>query len=420
MKISALQIEQFMRVECVNLAFAPSGAITIAGDNGSGKTSVQTFLELCFGGKDKCPKLPVKVGAKKAMGKLTLDDEGRCVTVEVEVAPDRSVKAVVRQAGGPSLDSPMTLLKTFVSKFTFDPFALMMLAGQEQRRVMLDCLGVNFDDLEGKAEKIKEERKEVGRDRNGRERQINSMPEWGGVPDKELAVASLASRLQEAMVHNDKCRKFVEAANEWKDEVAALTEEQADLEAKLLKVREELVAARAANDRAWIVCHDLQQFDLAPMQKQLSDADTINGKIRANLARAALVVQFQVDHERYVELGRSLDLIEAEKQDRLNQAKCPIEGLEFRDDGVWYQGLPLSQDMESDQMIRSVQLAAALNPKLRTLCIDNGERMLPTKLGELNEWAEANDYQIILFRAAPSPEGCQFFLEEGKVTHGDE
>jgi hypothetical protein len=47
-----------------------------------------------------------------------------------------------------------------------------------------------------------------------------------------------------------------------------------------------------------------------------------------------------------------------------------------------------------------VQLAAALNPKLRAICIDNAERLLPAKMKELNDWAEAQDYQILAFRAA--------------------
>jgi uncharacterized protein YhaN len=135
MKIAALSIEQFMRVECVSMSFAPNGAITIGGDNGSGKTSVETFIELCFGGKDKCPALPVKIGAKKALGKLTLDDEGHVVTIDVEIGTDRAVKAVVRQDGGRAFDGPMGMLKALVSKFTFRPFDLMKLTGQEQRRV---------------------------------------------------------------------------------------------------------------------------------------------------------------------------------------------------------------------------------------------------------------------------------------------
>ena len=104
----------------------------------------------------------------------------------------------------------------------------------------------------------------------------------------------------------------------------------------------------------------------------------------------------------------------------MNAAKCPVEGLEFRDDGVWYKGLPLSQDMESDQMIRSIQLAAALNPKLQTIVLDNGERMLPAKLQELDAWAEANDYQIILFTASATASGCEFYLEDGRVRGDDD
>jgi hypothetical protein len=434
MKIVGLSLNQFMRVEAVQMTFAPSGVITIAGENGSGKTSVETFIELCFGGKDKCPPLPVKVGQKKALGKLTLDDEGHCVTVEVAVEPDRSVKAVVRQDGGPPFDGPVTMLKALVSKFTFNPFALMRLTGQEQRRVMLDCLGVNFDDLEAQAEKIKEERKAVGRDRNGRERQIATMPEYQGVPAKEVSTVALAgelSKLSDMRLANDQKRA------EAKRLAAGVKTRQEQLEAadvdvahceqmlkaaqdKRAKLAEMLTQEAKSAEVATAAAAALTDPDPEPIKAKMASADETNKKVRANAARAALVAQYQQDHDRYKELGEKLAGVERAKQDRLNAGPAPVEGLEFRDDGVWYKGLPLSQDMESDQMIRSIQLAAALNPKLRTIVLNNGERMLPAKMKELDAWAEANDYQIILFRASTTAAGCEFYLEEGRVQGADD
>jgi hypothetical protein len=456
MKIVGLSLSQFMRVETVNMSFSPSGVITIAGENGSGKTSVETFIELCFGGKDRCPPLPVRIGEKKAIGKLTLDNEGHCVTIEVEVGTDRSVKAVVRQDGGKPFDGPVTMLKAMVSRFTFNPFALMRLTGQEQRRVMLDCLGVSFDDLEVQAEKVKEERKIVGRDRNGRERQIAMMPEHAGVPAKEISVAALSksyeaasaairandARRQVATVaaaDAERAKSAMEIAQEAVSTAVAhgreLVDEarraldaaetrvkgmEADAIAKAEAARQASVQATSAAAEACESTAKLKDPDTAAIKAKLDSADATNAKVRANAARSALVAQFQQDHDRYKELGEQLEGIEKAKQDRLNAAKCPVKGLEFRDDGVWYQGLPLSQDMESDQMIRSVQLAAALNPKLRTILIDNGERMLPAKLKELNDWAEANDYQVIMFRASSTAEGCAFFLESGRLRDEDE
>jgi len=415
MKLTALDIHNFMRVECVSMSFSPTGAITIGGDNGSGKTSVQTFLELCFGGRDKCPPLPVKVGAKKSMGRVTLDDEGHCVTIDVEIGEDRAVKATVRQDGGKAFDGPITMLRKLVSRFTFSPAELIKLTGQEQRKTMLDCLGVDFGDLEARAEKIKEERKEVGRDRNGRERQIASMPMHAGVPETEISMASVAGELQKALAHNQRCREFTEAAEEWTEEMAKAGAEVKALEASLVKARARLEEAMAGKKSADAAAAKLTPIDASPIKQRLADADAINAKVRANQARAKLVAQFQNDHDDYKELGEDLEGIERAKQDRLNAAQCPVKGLEFRDDGVWYQGLPLAQDMESDQMLRAVQLAAALNPKLRAIFLDNAERILPAKMAELDAWAVANDYQVLTFRAASSDAGCEFFLQDGKV-----
>jgi hypothetical protein len=321
------------------------------------------------------------------------------------------------------------MLRAMVSKFSFDPFALLRLVGQEQRKAMLACLGVSFADLESRADALKEERKAVGRDRAGRERQIASMPEHIGVPVAEETTKSLTDELQKALAHNAKVKSFQDAAKEWDDAVKASASFLADAEAAVVELERRLASARAAvvtaksdlagneadAENAHVAASKLKTIDIAPINARIGAIDATNAKVRANKARAALVVQYQSDHERFVELGEQLLSIEREKQERLNAAKCPVPGLEFRDEGVYYQGLPLSQDMESDQMIRAVQLAAALNPKLRAVFIDNAERLGAEKMAELDAWAEANSYQVFCFRQVADAEGCEFFLTEGKI-----
>ena len=186
MKLIGLEINNVMRLESAYIEFPGSGAITIGGKNRSGKTSMQTLLEMMFGGQAKCPQLPVRVGAEKGWGRLTLDNDGTEVVIDLEVKEDRTMKVTVRQDGGKAIKSPVTMLKKMVSKFTFDPFALMALRGREQRQVMLDCLGVDFDDLDEKIADIKDERQILGRDVNGRERQLEQMEVHKDVPSEEI------------------------------------------------------------------------------------------------------------------------------------------------------------------------------------------------------------------------------------------
>jgi len=128
-----------------------------------------------------------------------------------------------------------------------------------------------------------------------------------------------------------------------------------------------------------------------------------------------LEAQFKEDHARFAELGEALKAIDAEKQQRLAKAKAPVDGLEFTDDGVLFNGLPLSQDSGSGQMIRAVELVAALNPELRTIFIDDAERLMLPRLKELGDWAEKNDFQVLCFRASTGGE-CAFLMVDGKAV----
>jgi len=419
MKISALEIHNWMKITVTEMSFPTSGVLSIGGENGSGKTSLMNFLEAAFGGKDRLPDMPVKVGQKKALGKITLDDEGRCVSVEVEVGPDRDMRVNVRQDGGPAFKAPVTMLKKLVNSFSFDPFFIMELKGREQRDTLLGCLGVNFDDLEGQAEKIKEQRKEVGRDIAGRQRQIDAMPEFAGVPKEETSASALAAELQKAAARNSNRKDYEKAVEEWTQEGDEAAAEIVRLQDALKAAHLHLASAKKSLEDTTAVLDKLTPIDTAPLTARLAEVDEVNRKVRANKARAALVKQFTADHDRYKELEVDLKKIDEAKQKRLASAKAPVEGLTFTDEGVFFNGLPLSQESGSGQMIRAVELVAALNPGLRTICIDDAERLMLPRLAELGQWAEEHDFQILCFRASTGAE-CEFLMVGGEVVENEE
>jgi len=176
-----------------------------------------------------------------------------------------------------------------------------------------------------------------------------------------------------------------------------------------------LASAKTSLAEVAAVLDKLTPIDTAPLTARLAEVDEVNRKVRANQARAALEAQFKEDHARFAELGDALKAIDGEKQARLAKAKAPVDGLEFTDDGVLFQGLPLSQDSGSGQMIRAVELVAALNPELRTIFIDDAERLMKPRLLELDAWAQAHDYQCIMFRASVGDE-CEFLMVDGKAV----
>jgi energy-coupling factor transporter ATP-binding protein EcfA2 len=416
MKISGLKLEQWMKVEVANMTFKSNGVISIGGENGSGKSSLWAFLLAAFKGKVELPDKPVRnKGAKQALGTITLDGEGRTAFVEVEVGEDRDMKVNVRQKDGPRFKSPATMLKALVNSFSFDPFSIMKLRGREQRDTLLQCLAVNFDDLEEEAEKIKEQRSVVSRDVAGRQRQLDHMEAFPNAPAEETSASALAAELQRATARNANRKEYEKAVEEWTQEGNEAAAEIVRLQDALKAAHVRLASAKTNLAEVAAVLDKLTPIDTAPLTARLAEVDEVNRKVRANQARAALEIQFKKDHARFAELGEDLKAIDAEKQQRLAKAKAPVDGLEFTDDGVLFNGLPLNQDSGSGQMIRAVELVAALNPELRTIFIDDAERLMLPRLKELDAWAAKNDYQVLCFRASTGGE-CEFLMVDGKAV----
>lgn len=115
--------------------------------------------------------------------------------------------------------------------------------------------------------------------------------------------------------------------------------------------------------------------------------------------------------------GKTYDAMEAREQARLDaigKAEMPIPGLSFGDGVVTFNGLPLNQASDAEQLMISTAIAAALNPKLRVIRIRDGSLLDDDAMVRLAAFAEERDMQIWIERVDGSGT-VGIVMEDGHV-----
>ena len=120
--------------------------------------------------------------------------------------------------------------------------------------------------------------------------------------------------------------------------------------------------------------------------------------------------------EVYDDYTDKIDMQKKGKDTALRLAKMPIEGLSVNDTGVIYNDIPFSQLSSSEQLIVSLCIAMALNPKLRVIRITDGSLLDEASMSIIKKYAKAEKYQIWVEKVDGSGT-VGFYIEEGEVKN---
>ena len=95
----------------------------------------------------------------------------------------------------------------------------------------------------------------------------------------------------------------------------------------------------------------------------------------------------------------------------------PVKGLSFGEGEVVFNGLPLNQASDAEQLRVSIAIAMAANPKLRVLRIRDGSLLDERSLAAVATMADTQDYQIWIERVDSSGK-VGVHMEDGEVKNG--
>lgn len=218
-------------------------------------------------------------------------------------------------------------------------------------------------------------------------------------------IASATGQLEAAQTHLDNTRKTLKAA-----------------EAQRKRLAKDIEEARAA----LAACPLPTTVDLAPLMVELRDAEMINREIeRRDSAKQLTAERNQLQAESDA-LERAIKLRAEKKREAIANAKMPLPGLSFSMESgkeqIFYDGgkgpIPLQQWGEAMQLKVSIAIGLASNPKMRLVCIPNGEAFDRQRIEELREMALELDFYVIMAMVESSG-SLGIYLEEGEVSAVD-
>lgn len=454
-----LKVENLRKLQAFQMKFSPQGLTVLKGKNQSGKSTVIDALTILLRGFDKkyMPDDIITHGKDKAEIIGYLGDY--CIK---RVITEKTTRLqVTKNVDGAELElkSAQTFLDTLTNELTFNPFPFLDKKPEEKVKFIMNLAKIDFTSIDAK---IKE--KEILRTAKGQEIKKLGNPE-PVEPANEVSVSDLYNQLQvikdanaglkqkwanevaeELKVinaFNDQQKFYSERKEDFLKKTANLIYDKNILEknrsplednsrfAKLLDIEISIIDKTIAffqkeTEKNYPAPQPLievvsnipepQYQSTAELEEKIRNADDINNQARAYASYQSVIALIEKKNSEYDAFTQEIEKLREDKRNMLANANI-IEGLELKDEGLFYNGIFSENWSRSEGAVISSKIWQKSNPKLRAIFIDSGEQYDSKTTEELGKWAVENHIQAIITKVADEhvPEENVLWIEEGQI-----
>ncbi|MBT9295368.1 AAA family ATPase [Rhodococcus sp. GOMB7] len=388
LRVVKLSAENYKRLSAVEITpDLDAATVTIAGRNAQGKSSVLdaiwAALSNTAAARGTTTTRPIRDGEKTARVTVDLGD----IIVTRKWEGDKNT-LIVESADGARFPSPQKMLDDLIGRLSFDPLAFASLPAKAQQAELLNLVELPFNPVElaAKRKGLFDQRADIGREGKQLKGQLDGYPlPAADLPETELSVSQLVSELRAAQ-GQEQARVDAERGAERAARVIAEAEETLKIARRDLEVAQErLTGLPEMRDLA---------ASLSAIETQIDNAESINNSVRTEAERKRIEEKSNAKRVEYKSLTSQLEQLDKSKSEALSNAKFPVDGLGFDDDGVTYNGVPFAQASSAERLRVSVAMAMALNPKIRVIRIADGSLLDSENLAVIEAMAAEQGFQV--------------------------
>lgn len=431
MKILEFRAENVQKLSIVHFKPDPKkGTVIVAGLNEQGKSTVLDSIQMAIVA-DNIPAQPIRKGQTKGEVEIDLGE----FRLRRTFTPSGG-SLTVWDKSGIKQPSPQALLDRIYNKVAFDPLAFARSKPAEQTSTLTKLLGLDFTAFDRQKDEAFEERTIVNRDVKNKEAILRSSPVQEGIPEAEESTAAVLEEQRLAGEVNAGNARIRAEYDQLRDKTEVASKENAAAHKAIEEVQEEIQRLQkkltgavsyhsetelklniyrrqlASDAEAIKALHDVPT---APFAEKLKSLEATNAKVRRNNEAKKNVEQLHEFRRKSEKLTEKLEAIDRAKKDAMAKAPFPIPGLGFNDaNEVTLDDLPFSQASTAGKIRASVAIGLALNPKLRVLCIRQGNDLDDNNLKLIGQMAEAADAQVWIERVSTQGD-VSIILEDGHI-----
>lgn len=310
-KINTLELENVKRIKAVTLTPAENGLTIIGGKNGQGKTSVLDAIAWALGG-DKFKPSGAKREDSVIPPHLKIELSNGLV---VERSGDSSRLKVVDPNGK---KGGQQLLNEFVETLALDLPKFMSANAKTKADTLLKIIGVGDElyRLDNEEQRLYNQRTEIGRIADQKEKYAREMPVYAGLPEEPVSASELIKSQQEILAKNGENQRKRAKLDEIRREYNSKAEELKRLTERVEELKSDL-------EMALKTAEDLEDESTAEIEENIENIEELNAKIRANLDRKRAETEAAEIRAQYDELTEHINSVREQRTALLNGAEMP-------------------------------------------------------------------------------------------------
>ncbi len=438
MKILSLVAENILKLKAIHIV-PKSEVIEIKGENAMGKSSVLDAIVIGLKGKKSAPAEPVKKGSKK--GKIVIEMDGDKslgippFTITSKVSNDK-IETFIEPKEILDNETPRSFLDKILGAISFDPLEFINREGQQQRKALLELIGVDVTAWDLKEKQIFDDRTIKNRDLKTAEIKVKSLKQWVDVTEtEEVKMVDLSKKLTDAIAFNQEIKNrgainesLKQTALNLKDQdipdckkkIAALEQDLAETKERLVGLEKSLDSIRVDYQKEKTAIATLQPIDVETINTEIEEIETKNSKIRDNATYKKEIEALGTIKSAAKSLDTKLEKCRADRLALLQGIKMPVDGLSFDDEGLLYNNILLAQCSDGEKLMVSMGISMALNPTMRLLRIKDGSLLGPKNTAILRSMVKDKGYQLWIEKVMDKDQYNKtgkigIFIEEGEA-----
>lgn len=409
-KINKLEIENVKRVKAVKIEPTANGLTIVGGKNNQGKTSVLDAIAWSLGGNKYKPSQAAREGSTIPPHiSLTLSN-GLVVERKGKNSDLKVIDPNGQKAG-------QQLLNEFVEELAIDLPKFMHSTSKEKANTLLKIIGVGdqLHKLETQEQELYNQRRTIGQIATQKKKYAEEQTYYPDAPKELVSASDLINQQQAILAKNGENQRKRQQLAQIQQQYAYKGQEIERIKQQLQQAEAEYAQLASDLEVAQKDTLDLQDESTEQLEANIQEIDEINRKVRANLDKDKAETDANDYGRQYDKLTTQIDQVRKQKDELLQNANLPLEGLSVADGDLIFNGQKWDNMSGADQLRVSTAIVRKLKPNCGFILLDKLEQMDLETMQEFGKWLEGEGLQAIATRVS-SGEECSIIIEDGYVA----